>query len=186
MLRRCLVLALVALLAGCGSVRNAHRARNDIPPGERTVTAAEIGLDKNTVLTIDKAVEIALRYHPSVIQSQQRLLSARASFNSTRGSYLPQVDLSASSRLGTNNLSVSSANNDPSRSDSAGVSINQLFYDFGKTPASIRQSYQNLLAAESNYQSTINNMLYKVKEAYYDLIKQVALVRVAEETVRQF
>lgn len=170
--------------SGCSSVRNAHKAQdaNNLAPGERTITAAEIGLTKDTALTLDKAVAIAIKYHPTVVQANQRLESAQARFDSAKGSYLPQLDtsLSVSTRASTG------SENSTDQSYSNSLSLSQLIYDFGKTPASVRQAYENLMAAELNSKSNTSNIVYKIKEAYYDLIKQQALVKVAEENVRQY
>lgn len=186
MIKYLLCIALAGALigtAGCSSVRNAHKAleAQNLQPGERTVTAAEIGLTKNVILTLDKAVAIAIKYHPAVVQANQRLESARARFNSAKGNYLPQLDASLST-----NTSKRQDDSETSHSTSAGLSLSELIYDFGKTPASVRQAYENLIAAEMNNNSTASGMIYKVKEAYYDLIKQQALVKVAEENVRQY
>ncbi|MFA5794620.1 MAG: TolC family protein [Candidatus Brocadiia bacterium] len=183
------ILAAGAILAaGCGTVRNAHRVQDpkNIPPGERTVTAAEIGLTKDTVLPLDKAVEIALKYHPAIQQSRRRLESAQSRFDSAKGSYLPQLDTSLSANAGTGNRTAGSEVNSTDQSHSASLSLSQLIYDFGKTPASVRQAYENWVAAEMSDKSTANNLVYEVKGAYYDLIKQQSLFKVAEETVKQF
>jgi hypothetical protein len=52
------------LVSGCATIRRAREAQDAarIPPGERTVTAAEAGLSSNSVLTLDGALDIASRW----------------------------------------------------------------------------------------------------------------------------
>ncbi|MBI5361248.1 MAG: TolC family protein [Planctomycetes bacterium] len=181
-LRFVAVASAAVLLLGCASVRAAREAQDPafIPPGERTVTSAEAGLSKDSVLTLPRAVEIALAYHSSIIQSRQGLLSADKQFADARSSYMPNSDAGVSYRKSD---SESGGNGN---SYSASLSLSQWIYDFGKTPAAVRQSYENKLAAEANLQSVSNNICYNVRQAYYNLIKQQSLVKVAEETVNQF
>lgn len=176
------VLTAAVLLLGCASVRAAREAQDPafIPPGERTVTSAEAGLSKDFLLTLPRAVEIALAYHSSIIQSRQSLLTADKQFADARSSYMPNADTGVSYRKSD---SESGGNGN---SYSASVSLSQWIYDFGKTPAEVRQSYENKLAAEANLQSVSNNICYNVRQAYYNIIKQQSLVKVAEETVNQF
>ena len=186
--RVCLWGILVLLSNGCASVRAAREAQDPakIPPGERTITAAEVGLTKGSVLQLDRALEIALTYHPSLVQAKQSLVSAEKQFADAVAGYLPTVSSSASYRKGTSNSEAGAETNKTDGSYSTSVSLSQLIYDFGKTPAAIRQSYENKLAAEANLRATYNNIAYNIRQAYYDLIKQEALVKVAEDTVHQF
>lgn len=176
------------LFSGCSSVHSAREAQDisKISAGERTVTAVEVGLSKDAPLSLNRALEIALVYHPSIVQARQSLVSADKQFKDAIAGYLPSVNASAGYRKGTSNNSVASASNKSKDSYSASVSLNQLIYDFGKTPASIRQAYESKLSTEALLKSTENNIVYNTRQAYYDLIKQQALVKVAEETVHQF
>ena len=176
------------LLFGCSSVRTARQVQDtsNIPAGERTVTMAEVGLTKDTQLTLERALEIALLYHPSIVQARQNLVVAEKQFSDAIAGYLPSVNASAGYKQGTNNISTASASNKSDGSYSASTSLNQLIYDFGKTPAAIRQAYENKLSTESLLKSTDNNVVYNTRQSYYDLIKQQALVNVADDTVHQF
>ncbi|MEK7448860.1 MAG: TolC family protein [Planctomycetota bacterium] len=179
---------LLVLLAGCGSTRAAREAQQttNIPAGERTVTAAEIGLTNTTTLTLEQALSIALTYHPSIIQSKQSFLITRKQFQDAIAGRLPSIDSSLSANIGTGNTEIKSSDNENDSSYSAGLSLSQLIYDFDKTPASIRQSYENQLAAESNLRAAENEAAYNVRQAFYNLVKQEALVKVAEESEQQY
>jgi outer membrane protein TolC len=91
-------LGAILLLAGCSAVSEARKAQDatTLPPGERTVKASEIGLTKDTALSLKAAIDIALKYNPSVAQSRERLVSAKSQLESKQGSYYPQISASAS------------------------------------------------------------------------------------------
>lgn len=185
---RTLLLIALLWLAGCSSINDARKAQDTtaIPPGERTVRAKEVGLAPNSTLTINRALEIALTYHPSIVQSKQSLVIAEKQYSDAVATYLPSVNANADYGIKTSNTTAGEETNKNSKSYSTGASLNQLIYDFGKTPAAMRQAYENKLAAEASLRSTQNNIYYNVRQAYYNLIKQQSLVKVDEETVNQF
>jgi outer membrane protein TolC len=186
-----LILAAVILALGCTHVKNARLAQDasKAPPGERTVTAAEAGLSEGTELTIDRAVEIALQYHPQMVQAKQSLVIAETQAMDAVSGYLPTVKSQAQYERTTQNSSAKGApspSNDAVDSYSAGVNLDQLLLDFGRTSAAVRQAGANKLAAEHNLQSTSNDITFQVRQSYYDLCKSQALFTVAKDTEHEF
>jgi TolC family type I secretion outer membrane protein len=182
-----LVLAVFALF-GCSSINDARKAQKgkNLLHGEKTVTSSDLGLTEKATLTLDRAVEIALKYHPSIVQSNQNYIIADKQFSDAFAGYLPSVSASGSYSRATSNSTAGEEKNDSSKSYSGSASISQLVYDFGKTPASIRQSYENKVSAESSFKSARNNVTYNTYKAYHDLLKQQALLNISEETEKQY
>ena len=168
------------LLAGCAAVSEARKVQKaeTLPPGERTVSARELGIDKSTVLSLKTAAEMALKYNPTVVQAGERLVSAQSQLASKKGSYYPQVSAS----VGTSRSASESSN---SSSYSSGLSVSQYLYDFDKTDSQVRIYYYDALAAEYDLAQARKNITYSVNEAYYNVLRQISAVRLAEETVRQ-
>ncbi|MFH1228473.1 MAG: TolC family protein [Planctomycetota bacterium] len=188
MLRLSAIIIICLCLCGCRSVRQARQAQlpENIPAGERTITAAEAGLADNSVLTLARAMEIALVYHPSIVQAKQSLVIALKQSDDAVAGYLPTLNANASYRRATMNYNPAGPKtNEANNSLSPSISLNQLVYDFGRTSASIHQAHENQLASEANLRTTENNIAYNVRQAYYGLIRQQALVKVAEEAERQ-
>lgn len=170
----------IILLAGCSAVSEARKVQKaeTLLPGERTVKASEIGLTKDSVLSLKQAKEIALKYNPAVIQSKERLTSAQSQLASKKGSYYPQVSASVSTGKSANKSSNSS-------SYSTGLSLSQYVYDFDKTDSQVRIYFYDALASEYDLIQAQNNIIYSVSEAYYNVLRQISAVRLADETVRQ-
>ena len=168
------------LLAGCSAVSEARKVQKpeSLPPGERTVKAAEIGLTKDSVLSLKQATEIALKYNPTVVQSGERLASAQSQLAGKKGGYYPQVSASVSTSKSANK----SAN---SNSYSTGLSLSQYLYDFDKTDSQVRIYFYDALAAEYDLAQARKNIIYSVNESYYNVLRQISAARLAEETVRQ-
>lgn len=178
---------LCILCAGCGTIRNARNAQNAMTllPGEKTVTAAELGLNTNSVLNLTNGIKIALTYNPSVLQSRQNLAAASSQVRQATASYKPSVSASAGYSRRTANSSAADAANDSTDSYSASLGLDILIYDFGKTPAAVKQAVLRCLAAEENLRGTQNDTVFAVRTAFFELAKAQELRQVREEAVRQ-
>jgi outer membrane protein TolC len=194
-MRRILLLALLAA-AGCADVRDARRAQDPASrrPGERTVTAEEAGLGPGTPLILERGVMIALTCKPEVAAARARIDGARASLEQIDAGLLPRLSVSADYRwqrsggAGTPDPSGSEVGSNSRIIQSFGSSLqfSQLLFDFGATRAQARQAFNNLVAAQSDLVATENDAVFAFKQAFFDVLKQEELVRVGEETVRQF
>ena len=181
-------LALAALATGCATVRQAREAQNParVPPGERTVTPAEAGLGTNTLLTMEAALAVADAYHPTVVQARQNLAAAARQFDQTKAARRPSVDASAGYSRSTANIKGAPESHTSGGSYSAGLSADWTVYDFGRSPAAVREAFARLRAAEQSLRAARLDVSYGVRTAWYELNQAEELLRVAEETVRQF
>ncbi len=186
----CFLLAgmMVLLGAGCSTIRRAREAQDGlkVPPGERTVRASEIGLDSNSVLTVSNAVALALEYRPSLIQARQELVAAIAQEKSSVSAYWPGVDVSAGYTRRTSNSAGMPSSGQSSDSYSGSVGFDLLIYDFGKTPAVVRQAIERRVAAEESLRAARNNVVYEVRTAFFDFCRAKELLQEADELVLQF
>lgn len=181
-------MAAVLAAAGCATVRRAREAQDasKAPAGERTVRASEIGLESNTVLSLDRALEAALLHHPSVVRAQQALEAASAQLRSAGAARQPSVDSSAGYTRRTSNSEAARGSSKSSDSYSAGLDLDLLIYDFGRTPAAIRQAAERRLAAEQDWRAARSDVAYSVRTAFFELGKTRELEQVAAEAVRQY
>ncbi|OGV41988.1 MAG: hypothetical protein A2X46_13270 [Lentisphaerae bacterium GWF2_57_35] len=182
-------LGLALMLAtGCATVRRAREVQADRnpPPGERTVSAAEVGLTSNSTLNLQEALRIALTYQPVVAQAQQNLAAASAQLRQSRSAYAPTVDARAGYQRGTSNTGLEPANNDSKNSYSGSIGLDWLVYDFGKTPAVVRQAYARQSAAAASLKAARNNAAFNVRTAFFALRQNEELLAVAHEAERQF
>ncbi len=194
-MRTAAVLAALAL-AGCAEVGEARRAQDPSTrrAGERTVTAEEAGLGRGAPLTLRRGVSVALSCRPDVAAARARVEAARASLDQVGAGLMPQISVSADYRW---QRSGGAATPEPSGSEvgsgsgivqshGASLRLSQLIFDFGGTRALIRQAFNNYVAAQADLAAAENDAVYDFKVAFFDLLKREELVRVGEETVRQF
>ena len=178
----------LCLGTGCATVRQARTVQKgeQSPPGERLLKASEVGLSSNTVLTLDRALEIALAYHPSVVEAAQALAAATAQVYQARAAYWPQLSAGAGETRSTANSKGTPESSHANNSFSGSVGLDLLVYDFGKTPAVVRQTYARQIAASENLRSARSDLAYAVRTAFYNLGKAGELTQVAGDAVRQY
>jgi outer membrane protein TolC len=192
--KRAVVLILLAL-PGCADIREARRAQDpeNRRPGERTVSAEEAGLVAGSILSIDRGVSIALQYHPTIAISRARLEEAQASLEEVSAGFYPQLSVTADYRWersgGAGSVpraGAKIANSGIAQTTGGSVQVNQLLWDWGKTDALRDQAYSNVVAAQADLASAENDAVFAFKQSFFDDLKQEQLVRVGEETLRQF
>jgi outer membrane protein len=184
------ILLAAGLLAGsgCATVRRARDAQQGRlhVPGERTLSAAEAGLNSNTVLTEVEAVRLALAAHPTICQATQNLAAAAAEFRRSRSAYWPSVNGSASYGRSTSNTEGMPDYGESRDGYSADLSLDLTLWDFGRTPAALRQARARLDAAAEALRAARSDVALAVRGAFYDLCKALELGQVAEEAAHQF
>jgi len=176
------------LLSGCPAIHRARDAQNPkkTPPGERTVTAEEAGIAADSTITLDRAIEIATNYHPSAVQARQNVEIARVQYRNAVSGYLTSAQTSAGYSRGTSNVAPNKPTNRAQDNYSANLGLNMTVFDFGKTPALVRQANANKIASEKSLESAINDLTYQVTVAYYGLIQAQSLLTVAMDQERDF
>lgn len=178
----------LCLLAGCATVRQARTIQKGAfsRPGERLLTAVEVGLSSTSGLTLDRAMEIALSSHPSVFAAEQALVAATAQVYQARAAFWPQLSAGASESRSTSNSEGTPESHSTRKSFSGSIGLDLLVYDFGKTPAVVRQAYARQIAASENLRSARSDLAYVVRIAFYNLGKAEELIQVATDAVRQY
>ncbi|MDI6775240.1 MAG: TolC family protein [Verrucomicrobiota bacterium] len=174
--------------AGCATIRHARevqRGENALP-GERTLKAAEIGLNSNSVLSLDEAVRLALAYHPAIAQASQSLAVAESRHREALAAYGPTANASAGYSKGSSNTEEDRSSSATKDSYSASLKADITLCDFGRTPAAARQAREQRLAALAALRSARNDVAFGARAAFLALGKAQELVQVAEEAARQY
>jgi outer membrane protein TolC len=178
-------LALLALLGGCATVRNARSVQDPASrvPGERTPTAAELGLPVKGPVSLDEVVRAAVGAHPAVVQARRAAEAAETRVRQAEGAALPQASASAAAGY---QAQQGSPPGSPDRFVSFGFDVSWTILDFGLTSALARQAGEQWIAAQLDERFAEVQAAFNARNAYFELAKQVQLHDVALEAVRQF
>lgn len=152
-------------------------------------------------LTMQEAVQLALKQNPSIKESKERVTSAKDQIGITRSGLLPQLGFQGSYYYGTSfgrSPGVLSATTPPGVTGfpSSGATeasnyyiyrftLNQLIYDFGKTPSQVAGSRASFKQAGENLANTRQTVALDTRTAYYGYLSSLKALKVAEVNVHQ-
>lgn len=162
-------------------------------PGEPGSALAEDIIRKGEVLSLEQCIGIALAKQPSIIAAYYTVEANRSRVGEARSNYYPQISASGgysrtkslfSSALGSNGgiLNLPETYNQYTSS----VSLSQNIYDFGKTAAQVNIQKFNLDSANSDLDTSKNQTVLNVRQAYYGVLQAARNRQVAEESVGQY
>lgn len=141
-------------------------------------------------ITLQRAVSIALKNQPSILASQSNIRANEARVGQARANFYPQLDASGSySKVSPAVSSTSSGNfGSPGKYDqyTSTVSLNQMIFDFGKTPTQVNIGKLNTESSRFDLSNTQDVVVLNVKQAYHNVLQARRLRDVARESVKQF
>jgi len=156
---------------------------------------AEDIIRKGELLTLERAVEIGLKMHPSVLAGKGAVDVNRARKGQAESAYYPQIDANAGytrfqpSTISTGTTTVGIQRVQTSHSFeqyNTSVTARQTLFDFGKTWTNVNIQKLNIEASQADLTNTEEQVILNVKQAYYNLLRARANRVVAEETIKQF
>jgi outer membrane protein len=133
-------------------------------------------------LTIDKAIELALKHSPDIDISRFDFKGAIERTKFQKGYYLPRLDLTA--LAGGSGMDFKQQANLNGTTLLGNLSASQLIYDFGKTSGRIDASDAQANALEANMNQVISTKILTVKARYYDALKMKSIIRVNQKNIK--
>src|SRR5215470_7341491 len=155
------------------------------PPAAPTEPAQIIVRQPNAgpTLTLDQAIANGLEYHPSIKQAFERIGAQAAVLRQQLAAYYPVINVnsqwSRSNQSGSSNVA-------PFSNDFVQIAptASMILYNFGKREGTVQSARETLDATRYNLKTPADTVVLGVKQAFYSYLQGRALVRVAEETVR--
>jgi outer membrane protein len=137
-------------------------------------------------LTLKEAEALALKNHPQVLAAQSAASAIGQEIVQAKSAYYPSIagDVTASvanqqARIGAGLLTDSRIFDRFGQ----GITVNQLITDSGRTRNLVATASFRANAAEENYTATRYDVLLRVSQAYYDVLRTQATLKVAQQTV---
>lgn len=147
----------------------------------------EAAISTNRIISVDDCVKIALENNPTILS---QLIS--------KDIYKNKIAQAWSNYFPTINAGLSYSKNDmlvtnfkfPMQEynlwNMPNVGVNLLLYDFGKTRAQANIAKKTYEGAQETLQANINDVVYQVKNAYYNQLYLQQQVEVYEDSVIQY
>ena len=138
-------------------------------------------------LTLADAEKIAIENHPQIQAAQYQANAAKAQVTQARSAYYPQVfgSLTGAKSETDSRVAAGSLSNSIIFDRYAnGITVGQLVTDFGRTHEFVKSASLRAQAQQENVITSRADVLVAVDQAYYAVLKSQAVLKVAEETVK--
>lgn len=137
---------------------------------------------KVNTLNLQQCLEIAIQNNPNVQTSLFNTKIFQSKIGQAKSAYFPLIN--ADTSYNRTNSSIITNSLDLSRNDfSLGVSLNQLIYDFGKTPAFVEMNKLNHQATVEDLRNKLREITFDVKQYYYLILLNKSSVEVFKESI---
>ncbi|MEK7670158.1 MAG: TolC family protein, partial [Bacteroidota bacterium] len=135
-----------------------------------SVLTAQQNANDQKVLTLQKAMEIALEKNYTVKQAQNNMESAQTGVTAAYGNFLPTVSLGSSWSGGAqyvNGVALGSAN---VRSFSPGLSAQMTLFDGFNNTATLYRAVSTSASTEYTLTRTRQSLVYRIQSDYYEVL----------------
>ena len=148
---------------------------------------AQDGAQVPQPLTLKDAIRIALQKHPSVAIAKNQLEQARARRVQAEARYFPTLSPTATyvnqqTRTQLPGFGTRVGSVEETRTE---VALRQTVFDSGQREISAAQARRSVESAEQAYRDAVQQKVLSVTTAYYELLRRIALQRVAEASVQR-
>lgn len=146
-------------------------------------------IEENTVLSIDNCIKLALANNPAILAAKSNADVIKTKIGQARSQYAPEISLS-SGMTRSNSLVNSSSpfvfDKDISSYTLGVAKVDQLIYDFGKTSTNVDIQKLNYESSSSELKRVIQEVIFSVKQAYYNLLFVIEQQEVIDESAAQY
>ena len=192
-----MLIALFALVAGCGTVRAVREARSAQRAWTDRGTGKEAELPVEPVRLVGwklpQLVEFAISNRPSMVRARLGVDDARLALREVAAdapllSTTPWNAVHASASLGHSEVSDRGhgLHGHTDGNASGALSLNVLLYDFGRNDAQARALAEEVVSAELKLVSTGYTIFEEVTATYFSLLQNEALLEVARAKESEF
>jgi outer membrane protein len=163
----------------------------------RPVVSFAETLSPGEVLTLSRAVELALKNQPAIAGQSSRVRASEAKTDQARSNWYPQVNAGAGygrtkAVTGGRGVALSpgsgglGASTSSYEDYSSNVVLNQNVFDFGKTSSQVKIQDLNTQSSRFNLENTRDDVVFNVKQAFFGFLQAQASRDVAKESLEQF
>jgi outer membrane protein len=139
-------------------------------------------------VSMDDAVERALRVSPQVVQAETGLQSAGLGTRQAYANFLPTLSISSGASLSSSERFDPSTNlrvSGQSDSYSAGLSSSMDLFSGGRNVAAVRSAQASVDAAEAGLVTRRFAVAVAAKRGFFSVLRAEDVIRVTEERIRQ-
>ncbi len=160
------------------------------PVSGRSAETADLTVVEGSTLTLSRCLDIALANAPDIKGAEFTVRAGRARLKEAQAGWYPSANINAGYTVNRavhkNIADLFSSNIATYDARSAGLAVNQMLYDFGRTKAAAGISADSLGFAQRGKEHAVLSLVTNVKMNYYGLLGAQRLREVQKETVAQY
>jgi len=146
--------------------------------------------DVHSVFTLNDCIDNAIKYNPSIQASIYNGEAYKTKIGQAWANYFPSISAGIEASRSGNKYTGDYPMGIRSQYTTMGyiptVSADMLIFDFGKTKANADMAKRAYEATQEDTKETINTIIYKIKNTYYNILFAQAQVQVYEDTVADY
>lgn len=137
-------------------------------------------------MTLAALTDLALRNNPATREAWQAANAQAAALSMAEAGYYPTLDLNVPLTRGRTSINSSSGVSSSSTQTrlSPSISLGYVLFDFGARSASKQAASYGLLAANLSQNRTLQDVVLRVEQAYYQLLGAQQTVVAGEQTLK--
>lgn len=145
-------------------------------------------IKKGQLLDLGRSIEIALKYHPSIVAAKNTVRANETRIGQAKSNYYPQVSVQSSYSKNAPAVSTKTGISGSGTYDqyAADVNLTQNIYDFERTATQVKIANLNTDSSRQDLDNVTSLIVLGVKQSYYTLVAAIKSRDVAVETVQQF
>ncbi len=141
-----------------------------------------------TDTTLKSLIQKAVANFPRIRELQEQLLVSDVKSQILRSNYQPTLSGDASYRFMAPSPAISFNGKDirfqPYNNYTAGLTVNQMVYDFGKTRTQLDRNNIEQSLTQDNIDNNKNSIAYLVTQVYYNILFTANAIRVQEDQLK--
>lgn len=150
-------------------------------------TAYQGSINTSEIISVDNCIKLALEHHPAIHVAMSDAEIYKSRIAQAWANYFPT--LSAGLSYSRNDMQMSNFAFPIQKYDMfyvPNISANMLLFDFGKTKAQADIAKSTYESSKHNLQSSINDVIFNCKQAYFNLLFALQQEKVYEDTVKDY
>jgi len=136
-------------------------------------------------LTLDQCISLAIQNNPQILSSLYNVEESEERITEARAGFYPTLTLSASADRLSGSSGQAGAQANSFSSYSTGVSSRYYLFQGWKTVSASSAARSNFEATSYQHESNLQDLILRLKQAYYRLLQAEHLVKVAEQSVER-
>ncbi|MCX5834086.1 MAG: TolC family protein, partial [Deltaproteobacteria bacterium] len=137
------------------------------------IAAAQGPIKKNELIDLQRAIQIALQYHPSIAAAASTVRVNESKIGQAKSNYYPQVGWQTNYSKNSPFASETARSSGSNTFDqyASNLNLTQNIFDFGKTPTQVEIANLNTGASKQDLDNITSLVVLGVKQTYYTMLQ---------------